>query len=339
MENKDNHISGFPQEFSQFLVKLFEMLNDKESKRIVEYNKENHGFFLYDKQLFVDYILPKHFPNVKQESFIRQLNGYDFHKKVIDGQDCFVHESFDPTNFSCIKTIKRKKVKRQRKGNEYKPMKNNSEVFKISPSSLEQAEELLPSLSSSLTRDSKTLFIERRYLTNSNGGGFAIDALKRKIMNKNKDEEQEKPQQLNEKKEVLINENDNKNNICSNDDKTIEMEQKTEINSGDKLSNSGVQKQVQSTTHIIFDDGVDDCTSQEYEVNKTLKTLQESVNSLEKAFTTLQQNQNTIYEEVQSLSNVITTLLSIFSLSDQSIPQLPKTDRKELEKELESETQ
>ncbi|EDR28558.1 heat stress transcription factor A-6B, putative [Entamoeba dispar SAW760] len=339
MENKDNHISGFPQEFSPFLVKLFEMLNDKESKNIVEYNKENHGFCLYNKQLFIDYILPKHFPNVKQESFIRQLNGYDFHKKVINGQDCFVHESFDPTDFSCIKTIKRKKVKRQRKGNEYKPMKNNSEVFKISPSSLEQAEGLLPSLSSSLTRDSKTLFIERRYLNNSKGRGSAIDALKRKIMNKNKEEEKEKVQQLSENKEIVIKEINNKSSTCSNDDKTIDMEQKTEIDDCDKLSNSSVQKQIQTTTPIIFDDLVYEYTSQEVEVNKTLKALQESINSLEKAFITLQQNQNTIYEEVQSLSSVLTTLLSIFSLSDQSIPQLPKTDQKELEKELESETQ
>jgi len=47
---------------------------------IVSWNAEGAGFVVHDAKSFADRVLPSYFKHSNFQSFVRQLNMYDFHK-------------------------------------------------------------------------------------------------------------------------------------------------------------------------------------------------------------------------------------------------------------------
>ncbi|MBW0490924.1 hypothetical protein O181_030639 [Austropuccinia psidii MF-1] len=65
---------------SEFVKKLFNMLQDPISDSIVSWGKSKRTLIVKDQNLFQKKILPKHFKHSNFASFVRQLNKYDFRK-------------------------------------------------------------------------------------------------------------------------------------------------------------------------------------------------------------------------------------------------------------------
>jgi len=61
-------------------MKLYQMVNDQSTNRIIGWVHQGHGFQIFDNDAFSSRILPKYFKHNKLSSFIRQLNMYDFKK-------------------------------------------------------------------------------------------------------------------------------------------------------------------------------------------------------------------------------------------------------------------
>ncbi|KAL1915168.1 uncharacterized protein VTP21DRAFT_7649 [Calcarisporiella thermophila] len=72
-----NHNTGPP---SEFVKKLYNMLEDKTHVDIVSWGKNLDTFVVRDATEFQSRILPKHFKHNNFASFVRQLNKYDFRK-------------------------------------------------------------------------------------------------------------------------------------------------------------------------------------------------------------------------------------------------------------------
>ena len=58
------------------------MVDENETNHLVRWNDENEdsGFVITDPKEFEKQILPRYFKKSNLDSFIRQLNIYDFHK-------------------------------------------------------------------------------------------------------------------------------------------------------------------------------------------------------------------------------------------------------------------
>lgn len=65
---------------SDFVRKLYKMLEDPSYKGIVRWGNEGDSFVVLENEKFTKTILPKHFKHSNFASFVRQLNKYDFHK-------------------------------------------------------------------------------------------------------------------------------------------------------------------------------------------------------------------------------------------------------------------
>jgi osomolarity two-component system response regulator SKN7 len=65
---------------SEFVRKLFRMLEDPSHQDVARWGKEGDSFVVVEGEKFTRSILPKHFKHSNMSSFIRQLNKYDFHK-------------------------------------------------------------------------------------------------------------------------------------------------------------------------------------------------------------------------------------------------------------------
>lgn len=65
---------------SEFVRKLFRMLEDPSHQDVARWGKEGDSFVVVEGEKFTRSILPRHFKHSNMSSFIRQLNKYDFHK-------------------------------------------------------------------------------------------------------------------------------------------------------------------------------------------------------------------------------------------------------------------
>ncbi|KAJ6090191.1 hypothetical protein N7486_009006 [Penicillium sp. IBT 16267x] len=65
---------------SDFVRKLYKMLEDPSYASIVRWGDEGDSFVVLECEKFTKTILPKHFKHSNFASFVRQLNKYDFHK-------------------------------------------------------------------------------------------------------------------------------------------------------------------------------------------------------------------------------------------------------------------
>ncbi|KAG6024804.1 hypothetical protein E4U41_001681 [Claviceps citrina] len=65
---------------SEFVRKLFRMLEDPTHQDVARWGRDGDSFVVVEGEKFTRSILPKHFKHSNMSSFIRQLNKYDFHK-------------------------------------------------------------------------------------------------------------------------------------------------------------------------------------------------------------------------------------------------------------------
>ncbi|KXX78273.1 Transcription factor prr1 [Madurella mycetomatis] len=65
---------------SDFVRKLYKMLEDPSYNSVVRWSAEGDSFVVLENEKFTKTILPKHFKHSNFASFVRQLNKYDFHK-------------------------------------------------------------------------------------------------------------------------------------------------------------------------------------------------------------------------------------------------------------------
>lgn len=65
---------------SDFVKKLFSMLDDKAYESVVAWSPSGESFIVKDMNDFTKHVLPRNFRHSNFASFVRQLNKYDFHK-------------------------------------------------------------------------------------------------------------------------------------------------------------------------------------------------------------------------------------------------------------------
>ncbi|KXJ90177.1 HSF-type DNA-binding-domain-containing protein [Microdochium bolleyi] len=65
---------------SDFVRKLYKMLEDPAYSEVVRWGDQGDSFVVLENEKFTKTILPKHFKHSNFASFVRQLNKYDFHK-------------------------------------------------------------------------------------------------------------------------------------------------------------------------------------------------------------------------------------------------------------------
>ncbi|KAI0123716.1 response regulator-like protein [Xylariales sp. AK1849] len=65
---------------SDFVRKLYKMLEDPAYSEVVRWGNDGDSFVVLENEKFTKTILPKHFKHSNFASFVRQLNKYDFHK-------------------------------------------------------------------------------------------------------------------------------------------------------------------------------------------------------------------------------------------------------------------
>ncbi|KIX00765.1 uncharacterized protein Z518_09830 [Rhinocladiella mackenziei CBS 650.93] len=72
--------AGSANNSSDFVRKLYKMLEDPSYSSVVRWGDEGDSFVVLENEKFTKSILPKHFKHSNFASFVRQLNKYDFHK-------------------------------------------------------------------------------------------------------------------------------------------------------------------------------------------------------------------------------------------------------------------
>ncbi|KAI0784340.1 HSF-type DNA-binding-domain-containing protein [Abortiporus biennis] len=100
---------------SDFVKKLYKMLEDNTFANIVSWGPQGDCFVVKDMNEFTKTILPRMFKHSNFASFVRQLNKYDFHKvKNTDDNQfgehswTFRHPDFRADNREALENIKRK---------------------------------------------------------------------------------------------------------------------------------------------------------------------------------------------------------------------------------------
>ena len=97
------------KELTNFLLKLYQILENPEYKKIITWIDNEKGFIIENLYDFTENILPKYYRHKNYSSFVRQLNMYDFHKKKnLENKFIFHHENFIKDKKDLIKKIKRK---------------------------------------------------------------------------------------------------------------------------------------------------------------------------------------------------------------------------------------
>ncbi|KAJ7063612.1 HSF-type DNA-binding-domain-containing protein [Mycena amicta] len=119
-ERKDSHEDSMSST-SDFVKKLYKMLEDQTFANVVSWGPQGDCFVVKDMNEFTKSILPRMFKHSNFASFVRQLNKYDFHKvKNTDDNQfgehswTFRHPDFRADRRDALENIKRK-VPAQRK--------------------------------------------------------------------------------------------------------------------------------------------------------------------------------------------------------------------------------
>lgn len=108
-----------------FLLKLFNVLNDKEKgfSKYIYWSTKGNSFIIPDKDEFAENVLPNICKTKIYTSFVRNLNLYGFRKtenKPIE----YEHEEFTQSkNEKEINLIKKKKIKEKLKKSQFTPTK------------------------------------------------------------------------------------------------------------------------------------------------------------------------------------------------------------------------
>lgn len=99
-------------DFPNFLLKLYQILENDEYKDIIQWGENGQFFIVKNVHDFTEKILPKYYKHNNYSSFIRQLNMYDFHKKKSSqNKHIFHHQNFVKGQKDLMKKIKRKSKK------------------------------------------------------------------------------------------------------------------------------------------------------------------------------------------------------------------------------------
>ncbi|KAJ5679714.1 hypothetical protein N7462_007958 [Penicillium macrosclerotiorum] len=104
---------------SDFVRKLYKMLEDPSYASIVRWGDEGDSFVVLECEKFTKTILPKHFKHSNFASFVRQLNKYDFHKVRQNNEESgqspygqnaweFKHPEFRANSKESLDNIRRK---------------------------------------------------------------------------------------------------------------------------------------------------------------------------------------------------------------------------------------
>lgn len=108
----------------EFAEKLYEILEDPSNQRIIRWNDDGESFLLIDSLEFTKTTLEQYFKHKNLNSFIRQLNKYDFHKvksnddvirRYGEGVWEFKHSLFKRKRKDLLNKITRKKSVVERK--------------------------------------------------------------------------------------------------------------------------------------------------------------------------------------------------------------------------------
>jgi len=92
-----------------FIRKTYKILEDDKYSDIISWNNEGTAVVIKNPTDFAQTILPTYFKHNNLNSFIRQLNMYDFHKKKTpDGEHVYYHELFQRDKKHLLKNIRRK---------------------------------------------------------------------------------------------------------------------------------------------------------------------------------------------------------------------------------------
>ncbi|KAL9100031.1 MAG: hypothetical protein Q9163_004548 [Psora crenata] len=104
---------------SDFVRKLYKMLEDPSYSQVVRWGDDGGSFVVLENERFTKSILPKHFKHSNFASFVRQLNKYDFHKVRHNNEESgqsqygagaweFKHPEFKANNKDSLDNIRRK---------------------------------------------------------------------------------------------------------------------------------------------------------------------------------------------------------------------------------------
>jgi len=92
-----------------FIRKTYKILEDDKYSDIISWNPEGTAIIIRNPTEFAQTTLPIYFKHNNLNSFIRQLNMYDFHKKKTpDGEHVYYHELFQKEKKHLLKNIRRK---------------------------------------------------------------------------------------------------------------------------------------------------------------------------------------------------------------------------------------
>lgn len=96
MLNKKRINNNKTKKSKSFLLRLFDILNDKKYNEIIHWNSQGTSIIIQDVKKFSDIVLPNYYIHNNYKSFIRQLNLYGFSKKkdLINEGEEFQHEKF-----------------------------------------------------------------------------------------------------------------------------------------------------------------------------------------------------------------------------------------------------
>lgn len=117
--NESGHQPSSSNNSSDFVRKLYKMLEDSTYKEIVRWTDGGESFVVLENEKFTKTVLPKHFKHSNFASFVRQLNKYDFHKVRLNSDENapspygpnaweFKHPEFQEHKKDLLDNIKRK---------------------------------------------------------------------------------------------------------------------------------------------------------------------------------------------------------------------------------------
>ena len=122
-----NEIKTKKEDYPNFLLKLYTILETPEYKNIINWSEDGKYFSIINLHDFTENILPKFYKHNNFSSFVRQLNMYDFHKKRSNqNEHIFQHPKFIKGKQDLIKTIKRKNKKENMMQEQNNDLLNNN---------------------------------------------------------------------------------------------------------------------------------------------------------------------------------------------------------------------
>ena len=242
-ENKENFQKDKYKkkgEYPNFLLKLYQILENESYKNIIHWTEDGKYFIISNLHDFTEQILPHYYKHNNYSSFIRQLNMYDFHKKK-SGQNehVFHHENFIRNRKDLLKLIKRKSKK------ENIPMNNQNNLIQLYNSNKYNKNNILDWKNNAINLEKHPLSIDDDI--NLNNSIHSLFSNNKNAQNKYLPQSSIFPTNINNNN---INENYNKN---LNDD--ILNNYKMENNEKKmKITKTNLQNLLTSLTHTIDND-------------------------------------------------------------------------------------